>query len=60
MQDRYAVLRNAAWLVRNSRHGQMNNPLALRVVVAEAGRLMAEGEPLPDVIEALCELLIHP
>jgi hypothetical protein len=58
--DRYAALRNAAWMVRNSRHGQANNPLALRVVVAEVERLAAAGERLPDMIEALCELLIHP
>jgi hypothetical protein len=56
----YSALRNAAWMVRNSRSGQGNNPLALRVVVVEVQRLVAAGEALPDVVEALCELLIHP
>jgi hypothetical protein len=58
--DRYGALRNAAWLVRNSRVGQGNNPLALGVVVAEVEKLTGVGEALPDVIEALCELLVHP
>jgi hypothetical protein len=58
--DRYMRLRNAAWLVRNSRVGMMNNPLALGVVVAEVQKLTGEGETLPDVVEALCELLVHP
>ena len=56
----YGPLRNAAWLVRNSRVGQGNNPLALRVVVAEIEKLLGEGEQLSDVVEALCELLVHP
>jgi len=56
----YGPLRNSAWMVRNSRHGQANNPAALRLVVAEVGRLVAAGERLPDVVEALCELLVHP
>lgn len=59
-ETRYVGLRNAAWIVRNSRQGQGNNPLALKVVVAEAGRLLEAGEPLSDVVEALCELLVHP
>lgn len=59
-EGRYGALRNAAWLVRNSRVGQGNNPLALGVVVAEVEKLMGAGEGLPDVIEALCELLVHP
>ncbi len=58
--DRYGALRNAAWLVRNSRVGQANNPLALKVAVVEVQKLIAAGEGLPDVIEALCELLVHP
>ena len=56
----YAALRNAAWLVRNSRHGEANNPLALRVVVVEVQRLISQGEGLPDIVEALCELMLHP
>lgn len=56
----FGALRNAAWMVRNSRHGQVNNPLALRVVLAEVQRLVDQGEPLSDVVEALCELLVHP
>jgi len=47
-------------LVRNTRHGQANNPLALRVVVAEVEQLLRQGESLPDIVEALCELLVHP
>jgi hypothetical protein len=47
-------------MVRNSRVGQANNPLALRVVVREVERLLEDGQTLPDVVEALCELLIHP
>lgn len=60
--DRYAPLRNAAWLVTNSRVGQGNNPLALAlaVVVAEFDKLTGAGEKLLDVVEALCELLVHP
>ena len=60
MGEGYQSLRNAAWLVRNSRVGQGNNPLALAVVVSEVERLTKEGDPLTDVVEALCELLVHP
>jgi hypothetical protein len=35
-------------------------PKALAVVVLEVRRLLADGQELRDVIEALCELLIHP
>jgi hypothetical protein len=59
-QAEYGALRNAAWMVRNSRVGQGNNPLALRVVVVEVAKLVDAGEALPDVVEALCELLVHP
>ena len=59
-QAGYAALRNAAWMVRNSRVGQANNPLALRVVVVEVVKLVEAGEDLSDVMEALCELLVHP
>jgi hypothetical protein len=58
--SRYAGLRNAAWMVRNSRAGVANNPLALRVVVVEVERLLSAGELLPDIVEALCELMLHP
>ena len=60
LEDRYQGLRNACWMVRNSRVGAANNPLALRAVLVEAMRLIAQRESLYDVIEALCELLIHP
>ncbi len=56
----YQALRNAAWLVRNSRTGQENNPLALRLVLAEAERLIGGGELLGDVLEAFAELLAAP
>lgn len=59
-ETRYAPLRNAAWAVRNSRHGQANNPMALRLVLVEVQRLVDQGELLSDVVEALCELLVHP
>jgi hypothetical protein len=36
------------------------NPLALRLVVSEAERLVGEGEALADVIEAFAELLLKP
>ena len=58
--DRYTSLRNAAWLGRAARHGKENNPGALAVVVAECVRLVSAGEELGDVVEALCELLVHP
>jgi hypothetical protein len=56
----YTGLRNAAWLVRAARRGAENNPVALAVVVAECVRLVSVGEELGDVVEALCELLVHP
>ncbi len=60
-EDRYQPLRNAAWLVRNTRQrGVANNPKALALAVLEARRLLAAGEDVGDVLEALCELLIHP
>ena len=49
LSDDYVRLRNAAWALRNSRVGGANNPLALRVVLAEAERLTGSGEPLLDV-----------
>lgn len=58
--DPYQGLRNAAWMVRNTRVGQDLNPLALRVVLGEAERLMSNGEPLYDVLEAFAELLVRP
>jgi hypothetical protein len=56
----YTSLRNAAWLVRAARHGKENNPVALAVVIGECVRLVSVGEDLGDVVEALCELLVHP
>jgi hypothetical protein len=56
----YQGLRNAAWMVRNSRTGQENNPLALRLVMIEAERLIGGGEALFDVLEAFAELLVRP
>ena len=47
-------------MVRNSRTGQENNPLALRAVLVEAKRLIGGGEPLYDVLEAFAELLVRP
>jgi hypothetical protein len=58
--DRYASLRNAAWVLRNSRAGQMLNPAALTLVVHEGKKLTSSGEDLADVLEAFAELLIHP
>jgi hypothetical protein len=45
--------------VRNSRVGAHFNPLALRMVLAEAVRLTDQGEPLWDVLEAFAELLFE-
>jgi hypothetical protein len=56
----YVGLRNAAWAVRNSRAGASFNPLALRMVLGEAERLVEGGEPLWDVLEAFAELLSRP
>lgn len=58
--DRYGPLRNAAWMLRNSRVGTVNNPAALRVVVQAAEGLVGQGDSLADVLEAIAELLIHP
>lgn len=56
----YTALRNAAWMVRNSRTEQENNPLALKVVLSEAEGLIRRGEALSDVLEAFAELLVRP
>ena len=58
--DRYGQLRNAEWMLRNSRVGTVNNPAALRVVIQTAEGLVAAGDPLADILEAFAELLIHP
>jgi hypothetical protein len=60
LSDRYVGLRNAAWAVRNSRVSGEFNPLALRLVVAEAKTLLSDGEGLEDLVEAFAELLIRP
>jgi len=60
LSDEYVGLRNAAWAVRNSRVGAAFNPLAIRLVLAEATRLTESGEPLWDVLEAFAELLTRP
>jgi hypothetical protein len=56
----YNGLRNAAWACRNSRAAADLNPLALRLVVAEAEALVRSGEQLADVLEAFAELLMKP
>lgn len=56
----YTQLRNAAWAVRNCRVASELNPLALRLVLAEAERLIESGEKLADVLEAFAELLMKP
>jgi hypothetical protein len=58
--EKYGSLRNAAWLLRNSRVGGGNNPAALRLVVHEADKLLNSRETLRDVLEAFAELLVHP
>jgi len=60
LSEDYPMLRNAAWAVRNARVGNEFNPLALRLVVAEAEMLMSRGEELYSVIEAFAELLCKP
>lgn len=59
-QAAYQPLRNAAWMVRRSRVGGVNNPAALQLAVAEVVKLVEAGEPLFDVMEAFGELLVHP
>jgi hypothetical protein len=59
-ETRYGPLRNAAWVLRNSRAGQALNPAALTLVIHEAQKLLSSGEQLGDVLEAFAELLIHP
>lgn len=56
----YTGLRNAAWAVRNARVANDLNPLALKLVVAEAEALLRSGETLSDVLEAFAELLNRP
>ena len=56
----YGPMRNAAWLVRNSRHRSQSNPIALSLVVQEAHKLHLEGEPMMDIFEAFAELLRTP
>ena len=60
LTDGNVGLRNAAWAVRNSWAGAGFNPLALRLVLSEAQRLIREGETLYDVLEAYAELLLKP
>jgi len=55
--DKYTRLRNAAWLVRNTRSRSESNPIALLVVLQEAEALVKDGEPLIDILEAFAELL---
>jgi hypothetical protein len=45
-------IRNAAWALRNSRVGKDFSRLARRLVLAESRRLIADGEPVVDVLEA--------
>jgi hypothetical protein len=59
-ENQFGGLRNAAWMLRNSRAGQAMNPAALTLVIHEAQKLLSSGEPLGDVLEAFAELLIHP
>jgi hypothetical protein len=56
----YGPLRNAAWAARNARVASNQNPLALRLVLAEAENLIGAGEQLGDVLEAFAELLMRP
>jgi hypothetical protein len=60
LTDPYTGLRNAAWAVRNARVGNDLNPLALRLVLAEATGLLEKGETTWDVLEAFAELLLRP
>lgn len=58
--DEYTRIRNAAWAVRNSRRANTLNPVAVQLVVQEAVKLHAQGEPLFDIFEAFIELLRVP
>lgn len=58
-KTRYGYLRNAAWMLRNSRVSEVYNLAALSVVLDAAEKLLASGENLRDVLEAFAELLVH-
>jgi hypothetical protein len=60
LTDGYTGLRNAAWAVSNSRVGANFDAAALKLLLAEAERLIASGEALYDVLEAFSELLTRP
>jgi hypothetical protein len=51
--ERYGRLRNAAWMLRNSRVGGVNIPAARRLVIHAAEALLGAGEPMADILEAL-------
>lgn len=57
---RQTILRNAAWFVRAARRGKANSPVVLAGVIAECVGLVSVGGELGDVVEVLCELLVHP
>ena len=59
-RDEYTRMRNAAWAVRNSRFANTLNPVAVQLVVQEAQKLHAQGEPLFDIFEAFIELIRVP
>ena len=51
----YQGLRNACWMLRQSRVGGANNPLALQLVCAEAVKLREQGQQDFDIFEAFGE-----
>jgi hypothetical protein len=59
MTDRYTKLRNAAWVVRNQRVGNVTNPASVLLVEHEVLVMLSEGEDTLDVVEALVECLLH-
>lgn len=60
MHPSYTKLRNAAWMARHARRGAAQSPVALQLVLYEVEQLVMSGEKLPDIIEALAELLMQP
>jgi hypothetical protein len=58
--DRFQGLRQCAYFARMARKsGGLQNPAALAYMVYEAEVMLSGGVALPDMIEALCELLYH-
>ena len=58
--DRYAELRNAAWLVRNCRWAGWEEGDALSRLTLAVKMLLDEGEPVESVVPSLVDLFMRP